>query len=53
MKKIKLFLLRATYFVDCKIGPFMVNDRKYDSFVEGLKNQQKRIEHLKDELKNC
>ena len=53
MKKIKLFLLRATYFVDCKIGPFMVNDRKYDAFVEDLKAQQKCIEQLKDEIKNC
>ena len=53
MKRIKLFLLRLSYFVDLRLGPFMVNERKHNMFVEDLMTRRKIIEDLKKEIKNC
>lgn len=51
MKKIRLFLMKLSYWIDLNIGPFVVNERKYDIHIENLSLRKKNILELENEIK--
>ncbi len=52
MKRIKLFLLKAEYFFNYHTGPYLVNERKYGEFLQGLVKLQVKIQELEADLKD-
>jgi len=50
MKKIRLFLMKLSYWLDLKLGPFMVNERKFDIHIENLSVRKKNILELENEI---
>jgi hypothetical protein len=46
MKKIKLFLLKLEYHFNCKVGPFITNERKLPELLREVQRLEKRIFEL-------
>jgi hypothetical protein len=52
MKKIKLTYLKVCYWLDYKLGPFVVNERKYGRYLQSLLDQQDEIQRLESDIKS-
>jgi hypothetical protein len=52
LKKIKLLWLKLDYAVNRRIGPFVVNERKYPIFLSQMLNMQNKIESLQLEIES-
>jgi hypothetical protein len=54
MKKIKLWWLKLTYWVDMYLGCWMVNERKAPLFIKDMTKRKMEIDKIEEELKsNC
>lgn len=54
MKKIKLKWMKFTYWIDLRLGVWMINERKLSMFIKDMQLRKVKILDLEDEIDaNC